>query len=328
MEFRPITRAPGAFQQSVTPEEIEAICRRAFGTDTKVVSATELGTGMYNTTYRVTVAGRERAVILRIAPEPERQFTSERALMRNEYASLPYLAALAPLMPRVLAVDFTHEITGRDYMVQSLLDGIPGTEHLHTYPRSAWPVYYRQLGEIAQRVHDVRGPSFGPITGPAYGRWSEAIAASLKDIATDLEGIGLDASDVRKVIMAAHHHQAVLDEITEPRMLAGDLWLPNTQLDHHAPEPVITGVYDFDRTWWGDPAADWTIRMVTAKPDERRTFWDTYGPLDQSDAATWRSKIYEARHLGAIRLERHRLGNSEGVRNSYESMAPILAAVA
>jgi hypothetical protein len=55
---------------------------------------------------------------------------------------------------------------------------------------------------------------------------------------------------------------------------------------------------------------------------------EAYGPLDRSDAAAWRSKIYEARHLGAIRLERHRLGNSEGVRNSYESMVQILAAVA
>lgn len=326
MEFRPITRVPGAFQQSVSPEEIEAISRHAFGTNTKVASAIELGTGMYNTTFKVAVVGQERAVILRIAPEPERQFTSERALMRNEYASLPYLAALGPLLPLVLAIDFTHEILGRDYMVQSLLDGIPATEHLRTYPRSAWPVYYRQLGEIARRVHDVRGPAFGPIAGPAYGSWSEAVVASLEDIAADLEGIGLDASDVRKVIMAAHHHQAVLDEITEPRMLAGDLWLPNTQLDHHAPEPVITGTYDFDRTWWGDPAADWTIRMVTAKPAERQAFWETYGTVNQSEDAAWRQKIYEARHLGAIRLERHRLGNHEGVRASYESMATVLAA--
>lgn len=325
MDFRPVTRARGAFQQSVTPEEIEAICHRAFGTNIKVTSATELGTGMYNTTYRVTVAGQDRAVILRIAPEPERQFTSERALMRNEYASLPYLAALGPLLPRVLRADFTHEVLGRDYMVQSHLDGIPATEHLRTYPRSAWPVYYRQLGEITRRVHDVCGPSFGPIAGPAYGRWSEAVAASLEDIATDLEGIGLDAADVRKVITAVHHHQAVLDEITEPRMLAGDLWLPNTQLDQQTPEPAITGVYDFDRTWWGDPAADWTIRMVTAKSDERQAFWETYGPLDQSEDAVWRRKIYEARHLGAIRLERHRLGNSDGVRDNYEAMDAILA---
>lgn len=92
-------------------------------------SATELGTGMYNTTLRVAVVGQERPVILRIAPEPGRQFTSERALMRNEHASLPYLAELAPFMPHLIAVDFTHEIIGRDYMVQSLLDGIPATDH-------------------------------------------------------------------------------------------------------------------------------------------------------------------------------------------------------
>ncbi|MEL5957564.1 hypothetical protein AADR41_22870 [Streptomyces sp. CLV115] len=149
----------------------------------------------------------------------------------------------------------------------------------------------------------------------------------MEDIAADLEGVGLDASDVRKVITAAHHHQPVLDEIAEPRMLAGDLWLPNTQLDHQSLEPVITGAYDFDRTWWGDPAADWTIRMVLAKSDERQAFWETYGPLNRSEDARWRQKIYEARHLGAIRLERHRLGNHEGVDASYDSMAVILATV-
>lgn len=46
MDFRTVTRALGAFQQSVPPNEIEAICRRAFGTNTKVASATELGTGI------------------------------------------------------------------------------------------------------------------------------------------------------------------------------------------------------------------------------------------------------------------------------------------
>lgn len=214
-------------------------------------------------------------------------------------------------MPRLITVDFTHEIIGRDYMVQTLLDGIPATEHLRTYPRSTWPTYYRQLGEIARRVHAVRGPCFGPLAGPAYGTWSDAVAASLEDIAADLEGAGLDAGDVRKVVAAALRHRTVLDEITEPRLLGGDLWIPNTLLDHDAAEPTINGVYDFDRTWWGDPAADWTIRMVTAKADERTTFWDTYGPLDQSESAQWRQKVYEARHLGAIRLERHRLGNRE-----------------
>ncbi|MGW3202413.1 hypothetical protein ACWDBD_49605 [Streptomyces sp. NPDC001118] len=93
--------------------EIQAIGRRAFGPEAKVVSAVELGSGMYNNTYRLTVAGQERPVILRIAPEPVRQFRSERELMGNEHASLPYLAVIAPLLPRVIAADWSHEVIGR-----------------------------------------------------------------------------------------------------------------------------------------------------------------------------------------------------------------------
>ncbi|MBV2366204.1 phosphotransferase family protein [Streptomonospora nanhaiensis] len=92
-----------------------------------------------------------------------------------------------------------------------------------------------------------------------------------------------------------------------------------------AKQPVIAGVLDFDRALWGDPAADWTIRMAAAKDDERKAFWDAYGPRERSPAAAWRARIYEARHLGALRLERHRLGNAEAVRDSYTALAEVLA---
>ncbi|GAB1339859.1 hypothetical protein ACE1SV_64490 [Streptomyces sp. E-15] len=124
MDFQPVERASEAFQQSLTAEEIGKVCRRAFGGAAAPVSAVELGTGMYNNVYRVTVAGQERPVILRVAPEPGRQFRSERQLMRNEYASVPYLAVITPLMPRVITADWSQEVIGRDWMVQSLLDGI------------------------------------------------------------------------------------------------------------------------------------------------------------------------------------------------------------
>lgn len=40
---------------------------------------------MYNTTYRVVLAGQARPLILGVAPAPERQFRIERGLMRNEH---------------------------------------------------------------------------------------------------------------------------------------------------------------------------------------------------------------------------------------------------
>lgn len=327
MDFQPVERALEAFQQSLTAEEIGKVCRRAFGDTATPVSAVELGTGMYNNVYRVALSGRAEPVILRVAPPETRQFRSERHLMRNEYASQPWLAVIAPLMPHVLAADWSRQVIARDWMIQTHLDGVPAPEHLETYPRTVWPTFFRQMGAIARSVHDVRGPCFGPVSGPGYGTWSEAVIASLEEIAADLDGAGLDAADVRKVAAVAAHERAVLDEVTEPALLTGDLWTVNALMDPAAPEPVITGVLDFDRTWFGDPAADWTIRMATAKEDERIAFWESYGALDRSPAAVWRARVYEARHLGAIRLERHRLGK-DSVGESYRAMAEVLAGLA
>lgn len=325
VDFQPVERASEAFQQSLTAEEIGKICRRAFGGSARPVSAVELGAGMYNNVYRVTLAGQARPVILRVAPEDSRQFRSERQLMRNEYASQPWLTVIAPLTPQVLAADWSHEVIGRDWMIQTHLDGTPAPEHLGTYPRTAWPTFFRQMGAITRSVHDVRGPHFGPVNGPGYALWSEAVIASLEEIAADLDSDRLDAADVRKVAAAAAHDRAVLDEVAEPRLLTGDLWTVNALMDPVAPEPTITGVLDFDRTWFGDPAADWTIRMATAKADERTAFWEPYGKPEHSPSASWRARIYEARHLGAVRLERHRLARTDAVRESYGAMAEVLA---
>ncbi|MFI2304506.1 aminoglycoside phosphotransferase family protein [Actinacidiphila glaucinigra] len=328
MELRTIERPAGAFQKSIGAAEVQAVVGRVFGSRARVISAVELGGGMYNNTYRVTVAGRDQPVILRVAPEPGLQFRSERQLMRNEYASVPWLSVIAPLMPRVIAADWSHEVIGRDWMIQTLLDGSPasGPQGLIAYPREAWKTFFRQMGAIAKTVHAVRGPHFGPVAGPAYGTWSQAVIASLEDIAADLDRAELDATDMRQVVAAAKEEPA-LDEITEPSLLAGDLWIVNVMVAEGAPEPTINGVLDLDRTLWGDPAADWTIRMALAKPGtERDTFWDSdgYGPLDHSPAAARRALIYQARHLGAIRLEHHRVGNPDGVRSTYTDLAAIL----
>lgn len=119
--------------------------------------------------------------------------------MRDEFATLPYLGPIAPLMPRLIAADFTHEIIGRDVMVQTLLNGIPAAEQLGTYPRASWPGFFRQLGEVARIVHAVLGPHFGPVADHGYSTWSEALTASFTAIAADLGAAGLDATDLRKV---------------------------------------------------------------------------------------------------------------------------------
>lgn len=300
------------------------MCQRAFGSSVRVSSAVELGNGMYNNTYRVDV-GEERPVILRVAPEPARQYRIERGLMRNEYASIPFLAPIASMIPRTLAADFTHEIIGRDYLFQTLLDGVSGPEGIGQYPRAQWASFFRQMGEIARSIHSVRGERFGPVTDPGFDTWSEAIIAHFVELAADLDDAGLDSADVREVAVAADKYRAVLDEVTEPRLLHGDLWTVNVMMDPNAAEPVISGVFDNDRTSWGDPESDWVIYMAAKKPGtERDAFWDTYGPRPSTAGAARRSLFYLAKHIGAIRLERHRLGNADAVPETYEQLREVL----
>ena len=324
MEFRPIERADDAFQRSVSADTIEAMCQRAFGPAVRVISATELGNGMYNNTYRVDL-DEGRPVILRVAPEPARQYRIERELMRNEYASVPYLVPIAPLMPRILAADFTQEIIGRDFLFQTMLDGVPGPDGIGRYPRDTWVSFFRQMGTITRSIHSVRGQRFGPVAGPGFGTWGEAVAALLADLAADLSDAGLDSADVLDVMAAADKHRAVLNEVTEPRLLHGDLWTVNVMMALDAAQPTISGVFDNDRTSWGDPESDWTIYMAAKKPGtERDAFWETYGPRPSGDAADQRSLFYLAKHIGAIRLERHRLGNVDAVPETYEQMRAVL----
>lgn len=332
MDFRPIRRAPDASQQPVRPADLLAMACRVFGPDTEVTAAVELGGGYYTTTYRVHLRSAGPPVILRVAPEPARQFRLEHQLMRNEYASLPYLAPIADLLPRTLAVDFTHQLLGRDYLFQTQLDGVPAAASLSGYPAEQRRRFWRELGEILARIHAVRGAQFGRVAGPAYESWSGFLLATLAAIDADLAAAGLDPADLRAVatIAQAPAGRVGLDEITEPRLLHGDLLPVNVMIAPDAPEPAIVGVFDCDRTCWGDPLADWTMFQLDRLPDpEAAAFWDGYGhrPGSGGGAARLRSLLYRARNLGEVRLEWHRLGKPDGVARTYPAMAELVAAL-
>jgi hypothetical protein len=63
-------------------------------------------------------------------------------------------------------------------------------------------------------IHGVRGELFGPVAGPWFGTWGEALIAYFTDLAADLSHAGLDSADVRQVTAAATRDRAVLDEVT------------------------------------------------------------------------------------------------------------------
>ena len=302
----------------VARADVEAMCRRAFGDDVAVDAVTKIGVGTYNSTYRIEIARRD-PVILRVAPDDGQD------AMRNEHAAAPFLAALGALVPRVLAVDFTRQVAGRDYMIQALLPGVPASS-IADLPAS----YYRQLGAITRTIHEIRGDRFGRVAGPTFATWSDALTDAFAVLARGYDDAGLDSTPVRRIDAAVGTHRDAVDAVVEPRLLHGDLWQLNVLVA--GPDDVtVTGVLDWDAASWGDPLADWTIHQVRlrAGKSDVDAFWEMYGPPPDDADAGVRQLLYEARSRAGSRLDIHRRGlDTASINPVHWDVADIADALA
>jgi aminoglycoside phosphotransferase (APT) family kinase protein len=269
---------------------------------------------------------------LRVAPRPEVQLRSERHWLRSEYAATAWLVGLGTLVPQLLGADFTHQVIGRDYMVQTFLPGVPAPDKLPSYDRALWPGFFAQLGAITRRVHEVPGESWGPLAGPVDGRWSDALLRSFVDSIADVTRWSLPAGDVARLCAVVEANRDRLDHIDglhQPRLLHGDLWTANILLDPVADKPTVVGVVDSERAWWGDPCADWAIYRADARAvaAERDAFLSGYGDRPVGPHVEWRRHLYRGRHLVAERVEAARVGNHERVDATLTELADVLSAL-
>lgn len=302
------------------------MCRRVLGESAEIRSAIEMGWGSYNTAFRIELADGP-PVVLRVAPGPDSQARSERQWLRSEYTAAAWLASLGSLVPRVLGADFTHQVIGRDYLVQSLLPGVPAPGKLSDYDRNLWPGFFGQLGAITRQVHNVTGESWGPLAAPFDARWSDALLRSLTDSSADLAGWSLPADDVARLGGVIERHRDRVDDISGPRLLHGDLWTANILLDPHAAKPTVTGVVDADRSWWGDPLADWAVYRADSRAvsSERDAFWLAYGGRPAGRDVEWRLELYRGRHLVAERVEAARNGHFDHVDRTVTGLGHVLS---
>lgn len=304
--FHTTEREPDERQQPLTRRQIVTLCERGFGHTARVESARELGGGEYNTTYLVRLAGTE-PVILRVAPSVSPSMGwDERDLMRKEQAIQPYFAPIAPLMPRTLMVDFTHQLIDRDYMFQTYMPGERWSDVEGELTPEEDDALWRQCARIARTIHEVEGDYFGyPHPGPRFPSWSQAVLYAIEQVASEMTGVGLDTADILAVRCVASENRPIFDEIARPHLTHGDLWPVNMLIERGANGPVIVAVIDADRAWWCDPLADWTIHLFRIKTTPRALrnqaiFWDEYGPRQQDASGRLRELVYDGMHTAGI----------------------------
>ena len=152
MQFLPLHPLPEGIPLSPTANQILAMSQRAFGSSVSVASARELSGGTFNTTFLITL--NDQQVILRIAPPPSADLLwNEQWLMRREQQIQPFFAALAPLMPRTLMADFTHQLIDRDYIFQTYLAGDRWDKIADRFTPDEELRLWEQFGSITKAIH-------------------------------------------------------------------------------------------------------------------------------------------------------------------------------
>ena len=322
--------------EPLSREQIEAICRRAFGPETGLLGVEQFRGGTHNQVYRLTVPG-QLPLILRVAPPDDANLAwDERDLMRREQAIRPAFAALAQRMPRVVFEDFSREVIDRDYLLQTFIEGQRWEDAAEQLAPEEALGLWREFGGLLRQMHDTAGPYFGdPPPGQSFATWSEAVEYRLARTSERLRGVGVDdaAARLEDVLRLAQTRRLLVDEVAVPRLLHGDLWLFNLLVRETEAGPRIVGVLDADRAWWGDPLADWTLFVLSkleapALAAGAAAFWEGYGQPARTLGTRFRAALYEALHIGTAMAYAAREGDADTLARGRRELPEAAARLA
>jgi aminoglycoside phosphotransferase (APT) family kinase protein len=314
----------------LSAEQVTAILERCFGSGTHTFAFKELEGGTFNETYLIEISEKEK-VILRVAPPPSAEtYWDDVALMRREHNTLPFFAAIASLIPKTLLADFTHQIAPRDYVLQTYLEGDRWSDIEDELTEEENIDLWQQCGEIVKRIHGTKGVNFGyPYPGRSFANWHDVILDRFSRIVQNLKEYQADISHFPTIVDFVHSNQSMFNELNTPHLLHGDLWTFNLLVTRKEGRPIISGVLDTERTWWGDPLADWIMFCLSIRSEEEEwrerisAFYQGYDVLEKSRAIQFRQEVYNAMHIGSSVIWSVKHGNREDIERGREDLRRI-----
>jgi aminoglycoside phosphotransferase (APT) family kinase protein len=278
-----------------SPATLRAMIARAYGPDEVPADDTdwwsELGHGWFNVAYRIRLRSGAEAV-LKIAPPPGVEvMTYERGAMATELAALRLIREHTDVpVPAVDHADTSRTLCDADWFVMAFIDGDNLGMIRDTLTPAERDTYQRALGAATARLNTVRGPAFGPLTGPGLPTWRAAFTTMIGSVLSDGErravGLGRPYAEIRTLIS---DNAGCLDEVTEPRFVEWDLWDNNAMVR----DGRIIAIIDHERAFWGDPLieAGFTGLELPAFGDSQ-SFTRGYGHPPLTPSERLRRRLY------------------------------------
>ena len=277
------------------PEEVlSKAALRYVGEELK--SARLLSGGLFNTTYRLET--RSRTVILRLGPVNRHLLLPyEQHLMAAEGDILNLLKSRGIPTSDILALDCSRTLMDRDVMVVDCMDAVC----LSTVEvdKDTERRLCRETGQYVADIHAMTAEDlprkypkpFGRyanvISGQGGATWKEAILSEVAQWRMLAEPADIFTKEELDVIEQAFHRNShVLDAITVPNLIHGDLWYGNILVDR---ENRLVAIIDGDRALFGDPEFELATGWMISD-----SFLEGYGKgLDPAPEAVLRRRLYK-----------------------------------
>jgi aminoglycoside phosphotransferase (APT) family kinase protein len=277
-----------------SPAALRAMVERAYGPAQVPEGegwAEELGFGWFNAAYRIRLRDGARVVVKVAPPAAVEVLTYERGAMDTELAAIELLRTHTGVpVPRVDFVDRSRELCDSGYFFMGHVDADNLAVLAEGLPAAERDAYMERLGALNREINAVRGPGFGPLSGPPEPSWRRAFSRMFEDIVADGERRAIDLGrgyDEIRAVLAAY--APALDEVTEARLVEWDLWTGNVMVRDGA----IAAVLDHERAFYGDPLMEWgfTGHQLPAFGDSS-AFLRGYGMPEPTGDALVRRRLY------------------------------------
>lgn len=301
MKVSQLNREPPEFQQPVD----EALLRQQLANELAddILEVTELQSGMFNNTYRVTAANSK--YILKVSPNAKADvFYNERCLMQREETVSKQLQASSSLVPKYISF-FT--IGERQAFLQAFVEGELWHDVEANLTQHENDILWHQLGEFAHGIHACKGELFGyPAPGEQFDCWSGFIMDNVAGMVGDAERLGLMCKEIETFVSLLPGFKCQLDEFEIPCLCHGDLWSRNVIIDGAGDDIHIKAVIDGERAFWGDPVSDWVLILYGVPSN----FWEGYGGDLVKISSQTRVAIYKGMYFLLNMLETSRFNSN------------------